>query len=281
VTARMGANRYGKDGIRVVRVHRRREGDEVRDLTVDVRLAGDFATVHTAGDNAAVLPTDTMRATVYALAPDHLTGSVEAFGLVLARRFLDASPAAHRARVHLAEHPWTRHAPAAFVRAGDEQWTADVVVDRDGHVGVTSGLAELVVLKTAGSAFAGFLRDAHTVLAETEDRLLATRVTTTWTYRTDAEAVDHDACRAEARTAILDAFADHDSRSVQHTLYAMGRAVLDAVDPVAAVSFTLPNLHHVAADPTPTADALASGPAVFVATDRPYGVIEGSVTRDD
>jgi urate oxidase len=280
VSARMGANRYGKDGVRLVRVHRRPDGDEVRDLTVDVRLSGDFATVHTDGDNAAVLPTDTMRATVYALAPDELTGSIEAFGLALARRFLDASPATHRARVHLAEQPWTAHAASAFVRAGEEQATADVVVDRDGHVGVTSGIADLVVLKTAGSAFSGFLRDEHTVLAETEDRLLATRVTATWTYRTDPETVDHDTCRATARTALLDAFAAHDSRSVQHTLYAMGRAVLDAVEPVAAVSFTLPNLHHVAADPEGSAAALAAGPAVFVATDRPYGVIEGTVTRE-
>ncbi|MGH8869394.1 MAG: factor-independent urate hydroxylase [Actinomycetes bacterium] len=280
-TGLMGANRYGKDGIRLVLVRRRPEGHEVRDLTVDVRLEGDFARVHTVGDNAAVLPTDTMRATAYALAPEHLTGSIETFGLVLAHRFLGASPATSRATVWLAEHGWTPHAPAAFVGAGDERRTAEVSVSRDGDVAVTSGLAELTVLKTEGSAFSGFLVDEYTVLAETEDRLLATKVTARWTYRESPEDTDHDACHAAARQAMLDAFAGHRSASVQHTLYVMGRAVLDAVPAAAEVSFSLPNLHHVPADLSASGltNELASGHAVFVATDRPYGVIEGTVTR--
>ena len=129
MTAHLGPNRYGKDGIRLVLVSRPEEDEgphTLRDLTVDVRLEGAFEAVHTEGDNSSVLPTDTMRSTVYALAQHHLTGSIEAFGVALTERFLSASPAATAAEVTLREHSWGRAQvggaphPHAFVGGGAE-----------------------------------------------------------------------------------------------------------------------------------------------------------------
>ncbi len=285
MTASMGPNRYGKDGIRLVLVRRGRSEDgldELRDLTVDVRLEGDFDAVHTEGDNGPVLATDTMRSTVYALAQEHLTGAIEDFGAALARRYLHAAPAAEVAEVTLREHAWARTEvggtphPHAFAAGPPASSTAVVTAHRDGALGVRSGIAGLTVLKTTDSAFAGFLRDEFTVLAETEDRILATEVTADWTYL-DGSAPAYDDVRATARQTLLEAFATHDSKSVQHTLYAMGEALLAACTDVREVSMRMPNKHHIAVDLSPF--GIENDRAVFVATDRPFGVIEGTVTR--
>ena len=286
MTASMGPNRYGKDGIRLVLVRRGvqpgSDRHELRDLTVDVRLEGDFDRVHTDGDNAPVLATDTMRSTVYALAQEHLTGAIEDFGAALARRYLDVAPAATSAEVTLREHTWTRTEvdgsphPHAFTAGPATTATAVVTARRSGPSDVRSGIAGLTVLKTTDSAFSGFLRDEFTVLAETEDRILATEVTADWTY-VDGSSPSYDDVRATARRALLESFATHDSKSVQHTLHAMGNALLAACPDVGEVSMRMPNKHHVAVDLAPF--GIPNDNAVFVATDRPFGVIEGTVRR--
>jgi urate oxidase len=277
----MGHNRYGKDGIRLVLV-RRGEGphrsDVLRDLTVDVRLEGAFDRVHTDADNSPVLPTDTMRSTVYALAQQHLTGPLEDFGAALAGRFLDVSPACTLAEVRLREHGW---APLvgdahAFVGGSAECATALVTRRRTGPADTRSGFSGLLLLKTTGSAFSGFLRDELTVLAETDDRILATEVTAEWGYLAGSTPA-YDVARSAVRAAMVSAFAVHESRSVQHTLHAMGEAALAACEELDAVTLQLPNKHHVLVDLAPF--GLSNDRAVYVATDRPFGVIEGEVRR--
>jgi urate oxidase len=285
VAAHLGPNRYGKDGIRLVLVSRP-EDDEgphtLRDLTVDVRLEGDFEAVHTEGDNSSVLPTDTMRSTVYALAQHHLTGSIEAFGIALTERFLAASPAATVAEVTLSEHSWGRAQvegaphPHAFVGGSAECATAVVRRTSTSAPAVRSGLRGLTLLRTRGSAFLGFLRDELTVLAETEDRIMATDASADWTYGEHNQPT-YDDVRAAARVALIDTFSNHPSASVQHTLYAMGEAVIDACPDVDAVRLRMPNKHHIPLDLA--AVGLPNDRAVFVATDRPFGVIEGEVRR--
>ena len=285
MTASMGPNRYGKDGIRLVLVRRGStpgDSDDLRDLTVDVRLEGDFDRVHTEGDNAPVLPTDTMRSTVYAMAQEHLTGAIEDFGVALAQRYLGAAPDAEVAEVTLREHAWTRTEvdgrphPHAFTAGPPTMATAVVTARRSGPPDVRSGIAGLTVLKTTDSAFSGFLRDEFTVLAETDDRILATEVTADWTYL-DGSAPSYDEVRATARTSLLESFAAHQSASVQHTLFVMGDALLAACGDVREVSMRMPNKHHIGVDLSPF--GIDNDRAVFVATDRPFGVIEGTVTR--
>jgi urate oxidase len=285
VAAQLGPNRYGKDGIRLVLVSRPGGDDDahlLRDLTVDVRLEGDFETVHTEGDNSPVLPTDTMRSTVYALAQQHLVGSIEAFGLALTDRFLDASPAASLAEVTLREHSWGRASvgggahPHAFVGGSAECATAVVTRTSTSAPGVRSGISGLTLLRTHGSAFSGFLRDEFTVLVETDDRIMATDVSADWTYRGDQQP-SYDDVRAAARVALVEVFSNHQSASVQHTLYAMGEAVIDRCPDVDAVRLRMPNKHHIPVDLS--AVGLSNDRAVYVATDRPFGVIEGEVRR--
>ena len=271
-------NRYGKSRIRLVKLRRGSAQHEIVDLTIDVQLEGAFEQVYTEGDNAACLATDTMKNTVYAIARRDPLQHVESFALRLADHFA-ARPAVSRARISLVEERWDRIAspagadPRAFIRGAGEQWTAEVVRDAAGAQ-VVSGLTNLVVMKTAGSAFAGFPRDEFTTLPETEDRILATSITAAWRYRPGTTKFG---AREAVRAALLAAFAAHESRSVQHTLYAMGEAALAACPEALEITLSLPNRHHLLVDLSPF--GLDNPNEVFVATDQPFGLIEATVQR--
>lgn len=277
----LGANRYGKSGIRLVKLVRHPDRHDLKDLTVSVAFEGDFEVVHTAGDNSAVLPTDTMKNTVYALAKQHTLEHIEAFGLALGGHFLAANPQVSRVVVEIRERMWERleagkrPAPSTFLGSRGETRTASVDYSRE-RVSMRSGLDDLLVLKSSRSAFSGFLRDRYTTLPDTEDRILATALTASWLYRESGG--DFTRLWGKVRQALLDAFAAHDSRSVQHTLYAMGEAVLECCLEVEEIRLTMPNKHHLPVDLSPF--GLVNENDVFVATEAPYGLIEATVTRD-
>jgi urate oxidase len=276
----LAEDRYGKSGIRLVKIARRGDRHEFRDVTVAVRLEGDFARAHTDGDNSAVLPTDTMKNTVYALAKDHFDRDIESFGLYLTEHFVRNNPPVARARVELSERPWERLTvegrphPHAFSRPGGERRTTRVTRTRQGAL-VESGLEDLVVAKSGRSAFTGFLKDGFTTLKETDDRILATAVKASWLY-TGAPG-DFDGAFQGIRRTLLETFAGHDSASVQHTLYAMGEAVLKDHAEVSEVRLSLPNRHHILVDLSPF--GLDNDNEVFVATEEPFGLIEATLKR--
>ena len=276
----LAENSYGKSGIRLVKVLRPGERHEFRDVTVAIALEGDFEAAHVAGDNRAVLPTDTMKNTVYALAQDHFDGPIESFGLFLSGHFLDHNPHVNLARVTLSEQPWERLVvgghphPHAFRRPGGERRVTRVNRTRK-SAAVEAGLEDLTVAKTSSSAFAGFLRDRYTTLKETHDRILATAIEASWRY---AAPVDFDAAFAAIRQTLLDTFAGHQSASVQHTLYAMGESVLARHPEVTQVRLSLPNKHHLPVDLSPFGQRNRND--IFVPTEEPYGLIEATIRRD-
>ena len=271
-------NRYGKSRVRLVKLRRAHAVHDIVDLTIDVQIEGAFEGVYVDGDNSSCLATDTMKNTVYAIARRDPIDHVETFAMRLADHFA-AGSGVSRARISAAESRWDRLSaggrphPHAFIQAGAEQWTAVVTRDADG-VSVTSGVTNLVALKTTDSAFAGFPRDQYTTLPETRDRILATSMTAAWTYRRGAADF---AVRERIRAALLDAFAVHDSESVQHTLYAMAGAALAASADVTEITLTMPNRHHLLVDLEPF--GLDNPNEIFVATDQPFGLIEATVRR--
>lgn len=275
----MGPNRYGKQAVRLVKVSRGPERHELRDLTVGIALEGDFADAHVSGSNALVVTTDTMKNTAYALAPAHLTGAVETYAIALGRHFLVA-PQVQRVTIDVRQHAWERlagaagPAPDAFRRTGAFTRTVTVVATRQDIV-VESGVDDLVLMKTSRSAFRGFPRDAYTTLREADDRLMATRMTATWRY--GSAEVDWDAVHAAALATLLEVFADHDSLSVQHSIWLMGDALLRRHPELDEVRMVLPNLHHWPVDLTPF--GLADEGEVYVATTEPHGHIEATVRR--
>ena len=282
----LGPNQYGKAEVRVVAVDRSAPRHVLVDLNVSSALRGDFAAAHTSGDNGHVLTTDAQKNTVFAFARDGV-GAPEEFGLRLARHFAGSYDWITGARVAVESYGWARipvggaEHDHAFRKDGGEVRTAVVTVDGD-DVHVLAGLTSLVVLKTTGSEFWGFPRDRYTTLAETRDRILATAVTARWRYRgTD---VDFDATFAGIRTALLETFASTHSLALQQSLYAMGEAVLQQYPCVAEIRLSMPNRHHFLQDLSAFGlDNVpdGKGAVVYHADDRPYGLIEGSVLRDD
>lgn len=278
----MGPNQYGKAEVRLLAVDRSSQRHHPRDLTVTTTMRGDFAATHLTGDNAGVLPTDTQKNTVHAFAQQQPVGEIEDFALRLARHFAGTQDAVDEAQVVVEEHSLERIPVGgqghdhAFRRAGEEKRTAAVTVDRS-REHVLSGLRDLVVLKTTGSEFRGFPKDEYTTLAETDDRVLATAVTARWRHvGTEVDwAGSFDSVRAE----LLETFATTHSRALQHTLHEMGRVALEKNPGVAEVRMSLPNKHHFAVDMTPF--GMDNRNEVFFISDRPYGLIEGTVTRDD
>jgi urate oxidase len=260
----IGPNRYGKSEVRVVRVARGAAldgGDEIRDWNVSTALSGDLDDSHLTGDNAKVLPTDSQKNRVFALAKEMGAVPPEDFALALAAFFVASQEPITRARVAVEEFGWTPIGATgySFARTGDLVRTTTVVHDAAAGTSVVAGIKDLVALNTTGSEFWGFPRDAHTTLAETKDRMLATAINASWRFRPAAvEDADWDAVAVAARRVILDTFAGTHTYSLQQML---------------------PNKHHFIVDLEPF--GLENDREVYYADDRPYGLIEGTVLADD
>jgi urate oxidase len=283
----LGANRYGKAEVRLVHVARGAGPageDLLRDWNISTSLAGDLAGSHLTGSNANVLPTDSQKNKAYALAKE-LGGDVppEKFAIELASFFVSSQEPITRARVAVEEYGWNAIGATgfSFARSGDLVRTTAVHVDDEAGVSVVSGLKDLTVMNTTASEFWGYPKDAYTTLPETKDRILATSVNATWRYLPSAAAagLDWDAAFATARSVILATFAGTYSYSLQQMLLAIGGALLDAVPSVCEVRLTLPNKHHYIVDLAPF--GLENDREVYLAGDRPYGLIEGTVLADD
>jgi urate oxidase len=286
----LGANRYGKAEVRVMRVARGADpggGDVIRDWNVSTSLSGDLAATHLTGDNSAVLATDTQKNTVYAFAQRLGPVPPEVLGMELAAHFVGTQAQITRARVAVEEYGWapvgeSRH---SFARTGELTRACRVVHDEEDGVSVVAGIEDLTVLNTTNSEFWGFPRDEYTTLEETRDRMLATQVSAWWRYRgagpSDGRSPgpDWDAAFGVARQALLSAFSETYSYSLQQTLYAIGERIIEAVPDVCEVRLALPNKHHYLADLAPF--GLPNDNEAYYPGDRPYGLIEGTVLADD
>jgi urate oxidase len=288
----LGPNQYGKAETRVVRIVRHGARHEIRDLNVSTSLRGEFAAAHVRGDQAKVLPTDSQKNTCFAYARGKGIGEIENYALDLARHFVADIESVQAARIEIEEYRWERAGvagaghPHTFVRAGQDVRTTAVTVrdsggnQRDGTgrpAWVVSGLQDLVLLKSTGSEFSGFLTDRYTTLAETTDRVMATSLTARWRYASDPASWDDT--HARIRQLLIERFAEVHSLALQQTLWEMGKAVLAAHAEVAEIRLSAPNRHHFLVDLAPF--GLDNPGEVFFAADRPYGLIQCSAVRDD
>jgi urate oxidase len=271
----LGENRYGKAEIRLMKVDRDTPRHVVHDLNVSVALSGDFEAVHLVGDNSAVLPTDSQKNTVFAVAREHGVGSPEDFAARLAAHFVDTQRAVRRAQVDVVAHAWERIGAHSFAGTGPAVRTASVVHDADGTRTV-SGVSGLLLLNTTDSQFTGYVVDPYTTLPEAEDRILCTSVDARW--RHEDPRADWDSSYDGVLEALQGAFAETYSKSLQQTLFAMGRRAVEACG-VSEIRLRLPNRHHLLVDLGPF--RLENPNEVFHVDDRPYGLIEGTVLAAD
>ncbi|HMH20559.1 MAG TPA: urate oxidase [Puia sp.] len=280
MNTRLAQNAYGKNAINLSRVIRHQDRHDIRQVSVNISLQGDFETVHTHGDNTKVLPTDTMKNTVYILAKDYFTTSIEAFGLHLTEHFLSNNPQVAEVKAALTEYCWSRMVfdgsphPHAFLNGGSEKHTTLITRNREGST-AEAGIKDLLILKTADSGFEHYKKDPYTTLKETSDRIFSTQCEVSWIYHSPYP--DFMESYEGIRLNLLQTFAGHKSLSVQHTLYAMGEKVLADFAAVKEITLRMPNKHHIPFNMEPF--GLINGNEVFMATDEPYGYITGTVVR--
>lgn len=277
----LAENSYGKSRVHLAKVKRHSDHHDFREWTIDILLEGDFESCFVLGDNSKILPTDTMKNTVYSLARTSRADCMEEFGKELAAYLLDRNPQVSAARVTLAEKSWQhlptggKPHPTTFVESSSESQTAEIRAVRNAAPSVQAGLENLVILKTAGSEFVGFIKDSLTTLPETTDRLFATSLGARWNYL--SPRVPFLSLRSKVRDALLNVFAAHASKSVQHTLYAMGESALANVPEIGDIQLTMPNKHFLLADLSRFGQDNPN--EIFVPTDEPAGHIEARVRR--
>jgi urate oxidase len=284
-TYKLAANRYGKSRVRLMRVTRHASHHDLDEWTVQVLLSGDFETAHTLGDNSKILPTDTMKNTVYFIARESNATSMEEYAKELVCFLLRRNPQVSQVEVSIESHLWKRMTvdgqphPTAFMHGSDERQTTRVSRTRGEQFEVVSGLDGLNILKTAQSAFFGYIKDELTTLPETRDRLFGTVLKVEWQYTARAieDGIDFNKVRRHLREAMLATFANHDSLSVQQTLFAMGEAALAHTDIIDEVYLLMPNKHNLLVD---MSRFNRDNPnRIFVPTDEPHGTIEATVRR--
>ncbi len=279
--ARLGENRYGKSRVRLSRITRHPDRHEFNEWSVRVLLHGDFETSFTEADNSRLLPTDTMKNTVYSIARSSNAATIEEFAIELGDYLLNNNPQVSQASIEVEEKAWEHVLvggeldPTTFRLAGPELQTVHAERKRNGEWSVTSGVDGLTILKTTKSAFTGYIKDRLTTLKPTTDRIFGTRATIRWEHgSTNSSYAD---IRARITATLLKVFAEHDSMSVQHTLFAMGSAVLDGVPEITRIHLTMPNLHHLPADLSPFGQDNPNH--IFVPIDEPHGFIEATIER--
>jgi urate oxidase len=283
MTATLRHNSYGKSAVRLTKVVRTGKVHELFEITAAIQLEGDFEAAYRDGDNRKVVATDSIKNTVYVLAKENDFKSVEEFALILSRHFVGTYPQVSQATVELTRSSWRRIDVAgkphdhAFTSAGPQLRYARAAANRGWPQPVLAGgVRGLLVLKTTASEWRDFVDDRYRTLKDTRDRIMATKVDADWTYNTLAD--DFPARAAAIDDAILTTFATQHSLGVQQTLLAMGEAALAACDAIDSISFELPNLHRIPFNLEPF--GLKFENDVFVATDEPYGLIKGTVTRE-
>lgn len=279
-------NNYGKSKVRILKVTKKTDVHEIKEMTVNIQLEGDFEKVHTDGDNRKVLPTDTMKNTVYALAKEHPVNSIEEFGIHLAEYFLKNNEQISEVDIEIEEKLWKRilvknekqkpeEHKHSFESFGDEKRICEISVDRE-IVFVSSGIKDLLVLKTTESGFENYIKDKFTTLKETSDRVFSTSIKAEWDYIN--EEVNYNSVSEEVRKIILETFATHHSLSVQQTLYETGKNILNKCNEIREVSISMPNKHYLPFNLEQF--GMENNNEIFIPTDEPYGLIEATMNRD-
>jgi urate oxidase len=276
----LAENSYGSSRIRLLRVSKQQGRHDVREIALSIRFEGDFAAAHVQGDNRKILPADTMKNTVYALARQHSIEPPENFGLHIIEHFLTYNPQVTRVLIEWRENIWIhiphggKPHPSAFARVGNEKRTSLLKGTREGTQ-VRSGIQNLVVLKTTNSTFEDFKKDPYTTLRDEDDRILSTVIRADWLYT--GEDAEFGILWHAVRQMLLETFVDHESQSLQHTLYAMGEAMLSNFENVSEIHLSLPSRQFHLADLAPL--GMDNPGTVFLPADEPQAIIEATLKK--
>ncbi|KAM4640834.1 uricase-like isoform 2-T2 [Discoglossus pictus] len=278
---------YGKNAVKVLHIKRNGKQHFIKEIEASVELTLKSKKDYLQGDNSDIIPTDTIKNTVYALSKLKGIHTIEEFALDIATHFLTSFNHVTEAKIYIQEAPWKRmekngvghvhsfiYSPEGVHFCEVEQKQADLPV-------IYSGIKELRILKTTQSGFEGFLKDRFTTLPEVRDRCFSSIVNCKWKYAT-SKVVDFTSIWNVVKEIILDKFAGpYDkgeySPSVQKTLYDIQVLSLNKVPEIKEIEIILPNKHYFTIDMSKF--GLTNNDEVLLPSDKPYGNIAGTVRR--
>ncbi|XP_072245530.1 uricase [Leuresthes tenuis] len=278
---------YGKNLVKVLVIRRQGSHHYIIELMANVEITLKSRKDYLTGDNSDIIPTDTIKNTVHALAKIKGVKTIEQFSLDICNHFLTSFNHVLRAKVYMEEAPWRRlekngaeHAHA-FIYSPEAFRFCDVEQTLNGSPVVHSGMRDMKVLKTTQSGFEGFLRDRFTTLQETKDRCFCTSVYAKWRYN-NVQDVDFDAAWKTVKETIFERFAGPYDRgeyspSVQKTLYETQVLVLERIPEVDEIEIVMPNQHYFIIDMTKM--GIANQNEVLLPLDSPSGNITGTLRR--
>ena len=280
---RIGASSHGESRLRMLRVVRRGDRHDARDLTVSCRFEGDFSQAFVEGTSPGLLPGEVLKSLVHSAARQDGGAEIERFGLALCERLLTGYPRVTRARVEISEQPWNRVDAGgkaqgqAFVTGTPERRTA-AVTSNGTQIAVVSGLESLTIMRTSGLAPVRSRPGDDADPSGRDDglqRLLVATLAARWTYT--SPDVTFDPYRHGVRNAIVETFGCHASRSIQHTLYAIADVVLSSYEEIRDVTLSLQERPYRPVDLFTA--AMENPDDLFVAVEEPVGVVEVTVER--
>jgi urate oxidase len=276
--ARIAASSHGEARLRMLRLVRRGDRHDARDLTVSFRFEGDFEPAFVDGRADGLLPGETIKSLTHKTTREHGARELEELGLTLAEEVLARQGRIARVRVELTEQPWRRleagGRPQAqsFVADSPEQRFA-VITSNGTQTSVVGGIGQLTVMRSAGFTPAG--RSDESGASDGMQPLLVGALSVRWTYTSGD--ITFGVYRQGVRNAVLETVAWHKSQSVQHLLFAIADVVLASCAEIADVSLSF---HE---RPYRPADLFAAGAEnpdeLFVVVDEPLGVVDVTVER--
>jgi urate oxidase len=265
----------------MLRIVRRGDRHDPRDLTVSCRFEGDFSAAFVDGRADGLLPGEALKNLVHAVAREQAVGEIETFGIALCDRILGRHPHLTRARVEISEQPWNRVEVGgkpqgqAFLAGPPELRTA-AITSNGRQVAVVAGVEQLTMMRTAGFGPPRRAEDDPSGLDDGVQRLLVGTLSARWAY--SSPDVTFGPYRQGIRAAILETFGCHGRHSVQHTLYSIADVVLASYQEISEISLSLQERPYRPADLFSA--GLENPDDVFVAVQEPLGVVEVTVERD-
>ena len=280
---RIGASSHGESNLRMLRVVRRGDRHDARDLTVGCRFEGDFDAAFVDGAAPGLLPGEVLKRLVHATARTDGGAAIERFGLALCERLLADYPRITKARIEISEQPWARLEAGgkaqgqSFLRGAPER-RSTAVTSNGTQIAVVSGIEHLTLMRTSGLAPTrkGQPVSDATGFDDGLQRLLVATLSARWSYT--SPDVTFDPYRQGVRAAIVETFGCHASRSVHHTLYAIADVVLSSYEEIRDVTLSLQERPY---RPVDLFQAGIENPDdLFVAVEEPVGIVEVTVERD-
>ncbi len=279
--SRIATSHHGETRIRLLRVVRRGDRHDPRDLSVACRFEGDLSSAFVDGRLDALIPGEVVKNLVYATARDAGATEIEQFGLALAQRLLANHPQVTRTRVEIVESAWHRLEVGgkaqgqAFLSGSGERRTASITSNGQ-QVAVVSGIENLTIMRTAGFAPARQAIEDPGGRDDGLQRMLVASVSAKWSY--SSADVTFGPYRQGVRSAVVETFGCHARRTVPHTMYAIADVVLGSVEEISEITLSVQERPYRPADLFTA--GLENPDDLFVVLDEPLGLVEVTVERD-